>query len=142
MTNHLKAATRDCRVRRVIYSSVAVGDDRKEDRVEILRVSRANNGLDGVSGFLWTDGLSYIQVLEGNPETVTLLLTRIAADPRHRDVRILSDQIDGKKAFSDWAMGSLTSDRDGAVLREQVARFLRHAPDDVRTVFGPLVANG
>lgn len=122
--------------RRLVYASVAVSDDSRRDHVEILRQSRANNGMDGISGFLWTDGVSYLQVLEGAPEAVSLVLGRIIADPRHRDVRIVSDEFGDERAFSDWAMASLPAERDETVLRERVSRFLRHAPDDVRTAFG------
>lgn len=142
MTDELKSEQGDARIRRVIYSSVAVGDERRHDHLEILRQSRANNGLDGVSGFLWTDGHRYLQVLEGDPTTLNSLLTQIIGDPRHCDVNVISDQLDGKKAFSDWAMASLSLDRDSSMLREQVNRFLRHAPDDVRAAFGAIGSEG
>lgn len=121
--------------RRLIYASAAAGDDQRRNHVDILRQSRANNGLNGISGLLWTDGAGYLQVLEGGPEAVANTFGRIAADPRHRDVRIVSDRIEPERAFGDWTMASLPAERDGAMLRERVDRFLRRAPDDVRTAF-------
>lgn len=123
------------RFRRLIYASVAVTDDARQDHLEILGKSRANNGIDGVSGFLWTDGVGYLQVLEGPPEAVASTLNRIMADPRHNDVRIVSDQLDDGRAFGDWVMASVSVDRNDELLRERVRRFLRNAPDDVRTAF-------
>ena len=122
--------------RRLIYTSAATASaDRRRDHVDILRQSRANNGLNGVSGLLWTDGTVYLQLLEGAPEAVSDTFDRIAADPRHHDVRIVSDLIEPERAFGDWTMASLPVEREGAVLRERVDRFLRRAPDDVRTAF-------
>lgn len=121
--------------RRLIYASVAAGDDHRRDHLEILRQSRANNGLNGISGFLWTDGARYLQVLEGTPEAVAATIGRIAADPRHRDMRIVGDRIEPERAFGDWAMASMAAERDGAALRDRVDRFLRRAPDDVRAAF-------
>lgn len=121
--------------RRLIYTSAAAGDDQQRDHLDILRQSRANNGLNGVSGLLWTDGAGYLQVLEGAPEAVSLTFDRIAGDPRHRNLRVVSDRVERERAFGDWTMASLPAERDGAVLRERVDRFLRVAPDDVRTAF-------
>lgn len=121
--------------RRLIYASAAAGVDQRRDHLDILRQSRANNGLNGISGLLWTDGTSYLQLLEGAPEAVSITFDRIAADPRHRDVRIVSDGIEPERAFGDWVMASLPAERDGTVLRERVNRFLRLAPEDVRTAF-------
>lgn len=121
--------------RRLIYASAAAGGDQRRDHLDILRQSRANNGLNGISGLLWTDGSVYLQLLEGAPEAVSITFDRIAADPRHRDVRIVSDGIEPERAFGDWVMASLPAERDGTVLRERVNRFLRLAPEDVRTAF-------
>ncbi len=121
--------------RRLIYTSAAAGADQPRDHVEILRQSRANNGLNGISGFLWTDGTGYLQVLEGGPEVVAATLGRIAGDPRHQDMRIVSDRVEPDRAFADWTMASLAAEREPAMLRERVRRFLRNAPDDVRAAF-------
>lgn len=122
--------------RRLIYVSAATASaDQRRDHVDILRQSRSNNGLNGISGLLWTDGSGYLQLLEGAPDAVSNTFDRIAADPRHSDVRIVSDRIEPERAFGDWTMASLPAERDGAMLRERVDRFLRRAPDDVRTAF-------
>lgn len=130
MTNHVSDG-----FRRLIYASAAAGDDRSRDHLDILRQSQANNGLNGISGFLWTNGAGYLQVLEGAPDAVSLTFGRIAGDPRHRDVRIVSDRVEPERAFGDWTMASLAEERDGPMLRERVDRFLRTASDDVRTAF-------
>lgn len=121
--------------RRLIYTSSAASDDQWQDHLQILRQSRANNGLDGVSGLLWTDGARYLQVLEGAPDAVANTFRRISVDPRHRDMRVVSDGLEPERAFGDWTMASLPAERDGFMLRERVNRFLRTASEDVRTAF-------
>ncbi len=121
--------------RRLIYTSASASEDHARDHREILRQSRANNGLNGISGFLWTDGVDYLQVLEGAPEAVASVLGRIAGDPRHRDMRIVSDVVEPERAFGDWTMASLHAEVQPAILRARVDRFLHHAPDDVRSAF-------
>lgn len=121
--------------RRLVYTSASNRGDGRGDHLEILRQSRANNGLLGISGFLWTDGRGYLQVLEGAPENVEYIMARIRDDPRHSDVRVLSDEGADARAFGDWAMASLPAERDEAMVRERVGRMLRDAPDDVRGAF-------
>ena len=120
-------------VRRIVYSSVAVGDD---DLPTILAQSRANNGLNGISGLLYADGRSYLQVLEGTPEAVGHVFSRIGIDPRHADLRILSDELSGERIFGDWAMASVP-DEGGDLVRARLAGLLRNAPEDVRALFPP-----
>ena len=79
--------------------------------------------------------LGLVPAAERAPEAVAITFDRIAEDPRHRDVRIVSDRIESERAFGDWTMASLPAERDGTVLRERVSRFLHDAPDDVRTAF-------
>lgn len=123
--------------RRVIYRSTARNGESCEDLGQILTQSRRNNGLDGVSGLLWSDGTRYVQLLEGPPESVALTLERIYDDPRHEGVEIISDQMVGERAFGDWSMANLPGDRRGEAA-ERLAHILSRAPDDVRRVFEAL----
>lgn len=123
--------------RRVIYRSTARNGERRDDLAQILAQSRRNNGLDGVSGLLWSDGTRYVQLLEGPPESVALTLARIVADPRHEGVEIISDQMVDDRAFGDWSMANLPGDRRDEA-GERLAHILLRAPDDVRRVFEAL----
>ena len=67
--------------RRVIYTSRAVGEDKRADQEAILASSRRNNGMDGVSGILWIGDGEYRQLLEGPADSVHETLSRIMGDP-------------------------------------------------------------
>lgn len=83
-------------------ASVRIGDTEIED---ILTASRRNNLRDDVTGMLlWADGV-FIQVLEGEADTVRTLYRRIQADDRHRNLMLVLEQPAGKRLFSHWSMG-------------------------------------
>ena len=105
------------------------------DLAAILRESRANNGIDGISGLLTTDGVSFVQVLEGPPESVAATFERIQRDRRHTDIVVVSDNLEAARAFADWTMASLPGEL-AEVLRERLAMLLEDAPTAVRDAFG------
>ena len=79
----------DARFRRIVYSSTATAPTDDDTQIDILRQSRANNGLNGISGILLSDGRRFLQVLEGTPEAIEHVFARISADPRHAEVKTL-----------------------------------------------------
>ena len=75
--------------RRIIYRSRCAAENGRDALPAILASSRRNNGVDGVSGLLWTNGERFVQLLEGPPESVELTFDRIRRDPRHRGVEVV-----------------------------------------------------
>jgi hypothetical protein len=81
---------------------------------EILTVSRRNNLRDGVTGMLlWADGV-FIQILEGEPETVRRLYRRIQTDDRHRNLMLVLEQAADRRLFTQWSMGFKQLDAERA----------------------------
>lgn len=125
-------------VRRLVYTSRALGDDLRHDRHDILAVSRRNNGMDGISGILWIDGDTYLQILEGPAESVELTFDRIRHDPRHVDVVVLEDRDGVDRQFGDWSMAGFPGDApaDAAV---RLTRILAKVDGDVARHFARLL---
>jgi hypothetical protein len=117
-------------LRRLIYTSQA----NDHDLIDILRVSRANNGMDGVSGLLVAKQGVFVQVLEGSPESITTTFDRIRRDSRHSRVEVLSDTAENERVFADWAMAGLKGE-DDASIRERLAVLMTGVPATIRTVF-------
>lgn len=73
----------------------------------ILQVSKRNNRRQDVTGCLLFSGNHFGQVLEGSKPVVVALAARIAGDPRHERVRVLSEATSATRDYNDWAMGYL-----------------------------------
>ena len=70
----------------------------------ILVQSRRNNASQRIVGGLYFVDGSFFQCLEGREAEVQALYDRLAADPRHRDVRLLDRREIDAPAFGEWAM--------------------------------------
>lgn len=88
-----------------IYSSAETTPFSQKDITTLLGKARFNNDKLGVTGMLLYDNGSFFQILEGQPETVTLILDEIQKDQRHNHiVKIIHEEIE-ERNFSDWTMG-------------------------------------
>lgn len=70
----------------------------------ILLQSRRNNPKHAIGGVLHVADGHFFQCLEGLRTKVNETFTRIAADPRHQDVQILSLEPITERMFSQWSM--------------------------------------
>jgi Sensors of blue-light using FAD len=96
---------------RLMYASRATETVRPEALNAILKKSTSNNPGVGITGVLCFSGDIFLQVLEGGRSQVSKLYNRIAQDPRHGDVVLLSyDEID-ERSFAGWAMGQVNMSR-------------------------------
>ena len=88
-----------------VSRATAAFDDAKVQ--SILHASRRENARHDVTGCLLFSGHCFAQVLEGRQSVVTALARKIAADPRHGGVRVLSEAQRDEREYADWAMGYL-----------------------------------
>jgi hypothetical protein len=98
---------------RLMYASRTAGKMDSEALLKILRQSKANNPPRGITGLLCHDGTSdiFMQALEGGRSAVNQLYLKIAADPRHSDVVLLSYEEIGQRRFAGWTMGQVNMSR-------------------------------
>jgi hypothetical protein len=92
---------------RLMYASRAAPAVDQEELVAILRKSKAHNPALGITGVLCFSQGIFLQVLEGGRGAVNRLYNRIAADPRHGDVELLSYAEIGERRFAGWSMGQV-----------------------------------
>jgi len=96
---------------RLMYASRAVESVDPDDLAAILKKSKANNPPIGVTGVLcFSDGI-FLQVLEGGRSPVSALYNKIASDPRHHDVVLLSYEEVSERSFAGWSMGQVNLSR-------------------------------
>ena len=96
---------------RLMYASRAIEPVRLETLNAILKKSTANNPVSGVTGVLCFSGEIFLQVLEGGRLPVSKLYNRIAQDPRHTDVVLLSYEEIDERSFAGWSMGQVNMGR-------------------------------
>jgi len=112
----------------------------------ILQIARRNNRRLDITGCLLYGGHNFAQVLEGDRSAVLALYRRIAADPRHGEVKVMMERQRAEREYGEWSMGYLHNQdfagelealmlddgRDPRVIADLIARM---RPD---TVMGSL----
>ena len=96
-------------IRQVIYISKAADNFAATELRELAEVAARNNKLRGITGALLFIDNCFIQVIEGDEYSMSDLLAKLKADPRHHDIRIISDQLEECRHFADWSMGLIST---------------------------------
>ncbi|MAH84925.1 MAG: hypothetical protein CBB68_11600 [Rhodospirillaceae bacterium TMED8] len=89
----------------ILYTSKVARECGDREIKDILRVSRANNARNSVTGMLIYKDDDFLQYLEGPSEHVTELYEVIEKDQRHQDVNVVKDGMIEERVFYDWDMG-------------------------------------
>lgn len=92
-------------LRQIIYVSLLSESQDPSCISDILRESQSNNADNHVTGMLLYVNGSFLQVLEGNRETLQKLYTKICADPRHSSAVKILDHESPERDFPRWSMG-------------------------------------
>jgi hypothetical protein len=96
--------------------------------LELLRVARANNARDGITGMLLYHDGNFIQAIEGPLAAVERTFARIRANDAHDGVVATRPMPVKERQFADWSMGFLASGALSADARRTVNDFLRRPP--------------
>lgn len=72
---------------------------------DLIQTCHRNNARLGLTGLLHYNGDHFIQVLEGGRAEVSSLYHRIARDPRHVNIILLSAGDVRERFFPTWSMG-------------------------------------
>lgn len=92
----------------VIYSSQATKPLTTADLEKILVDARAGNEAHNVTGALvYVDGV-FLQILEGDKDTVFKLMSSIGKDTRHSSVKVFHEAQINERAFGSWRMAYLS----------------------------------
>ena len=109
----------------LIYQSQALTAFTIAELIELLQQSYTYNMANGLSGMLLhAPNGQFLHVLEGDMAAVKdLYYRRIAIDPRHEHLVVLSEGLSATQVFSDWTM----SFRDGPSLTGLPGYLAPHA---------------
>lgn len=90
----------------------------------ILHQSEANNSLAAVTGVLLATRSHFLQVIEGTFEDVNETFFRIARDPRHEHIQLLSFEVVDARLFESWAMKGIgILDTNSVLARHLIAKY-------------------
>ncbi|MFT4013304.1 MAG: BLUF domain-containing protein [Paracoccus sp. (in: a-proteobacteria)] len=88
-----------------LYRSRTLLVPRSVECQRILVSARARNAQLALTGFLHLEDGAFYQWLEGPDAALQLVLDRIALDPRHERMQILSRGTQETRQFPNWQMG-------------------------------------
>lgn len=92
-------------IRQIIYVSSSIQELAEEALHSLLVQARRNNEKNDVTGLLFYHLGIFLQVLEGPPEAIEQLFSKISDDSRHKRVIILLDEMLDSRDFENWRMG-------------------------------------
>ena len=88
-----------------IYVSSAVEPMSNEDLKKLLHTCRINNERNRITGMLLYKRGHFMQVIEGDEESVSKLMKIIETDVRHKNIDILRSGYIQSRDFPNWSMG-------------------------------------
>jgi hypothetical protein len=88
----------------LVYCSLAQPGLSPENISAILKTSIENNAKNNITGCLLYYNQEFVQILEGEHETIRKLFSKIEDDARHSGVILLAEGEKEKRVFSNWSM--------------------------------------
>ena len=90
----------------LIYVSAATDIFNDGQLVTILELARKKNKALGITGLLlFNNRGTFLQLIEGEEDSITKLYSSITKDPRHQRIDCLDRQYIAERSFPDWQMG-------------------------------------
>lgn len=89
----------------LVYTSTARSLMSDLELTELLEFCRIRNSHDALTGMLLYKDGSFMQVLEGDKQTVLSTFARIQKDTRHKDIFLLRERELESRNFDGWSMG-------------------------------------
>lgn len=117
-------------VNQLVYISQAVRKMSQEDLIAIQNSAKKNNGPLDVTGSLFYNGGWFLQVLEGPAATLDELYEKIERDPRHKNSRILYNELAKFRTFPRWNMNMTNLDDRQADKYDELVEVLAAAQAD------------
>ena len=98
----------------IIYTSEFSGrkEDIKTTLPDMVNQLKVNNLKLGITGSLFYHNLRFIQVLEGEKDSVELTMSTLEKDNHHKNIQRIIDQGIKKRGFKQWGKDSLNLSED------------------------------
>jgi hypothetical protein len=109
----------------IIYTSKYIGraEDIDDVLADIVVRSEINNLEFGITGLLFYQNGRFIQVLEGERDSLEGLMSILEQDDRHENIQRIIDQAIKKRAFEEWSMDSLNLSEGATIDPDELIRI-------------------
>jgi hypothetical protein len=94
----------------LIYASRSAEDFHEHEIPDLLQQVRIANAKQEFTGMLLYIRGSFLQVLEGQPEMIDAVFSKILGDKRHTQTRLIARESIPERAFEGWTMMHKTLD--------------------------------
>jgi len=92
-------------------------DDEATAMVDIVHVAAFLNARNGVTGALTLQDGMFVQVLEGSPSALDILMLHLHFDERHEEIEVVARGRIERRAFPAWGMAAPTRGQCGVLSR-------------------------
>jgi hypothetical protein len=123
----------------LVYISKATKIFDSNSLFKILEAAKNNNSHQDITGSLLYDGGRFIQILEGEKDTITSLYEKISKDPRHSNVKILYLEEASIRLFPTWSMSMLNLQVDKPKNLSELKKILGQIDEKKKLGSTPLV---
>lgn len=93
--------------------------------VDIVHVAAFLNARHGITGALTLQDGVFVQVLEGSPSALDILMLHLHFDERHEDIEVVARDRIERRAFAAWGMASTRGPSAG------LSRLIAERPADL-----------
>lgn len=107
---------------RLFYVSEIVGSPSAVEMQLLLGQAQIRNRRLDITGMIAKSDQHFCQVLEGLPRSIEQVMERVRRDSRHRNVRVLLEQLTERRQFEGWAMALVERDD----MADEMALLHRH----------------
>ncbi|MGH7025705.1 BLUF domain-containing protein [Brevundimonas sp.] len=100
----------------LVYCSRArLNQEQADEQIaDIVHVSTFRNARVGITGALTLRGGAFVQLLEGTPTELDILMLHLHFDERHEDIVVLAREQITRRAFPIWGMTASRPDQRAA----------------------------
>ena len=109
----------------LLYTSVAKWEMSSNELIELLEQSRKKNLRLNITGLLVYHNGEFMQILEGEKETVLELYDTITNDERHTSVKMFWEDSLPERGFSKWTMGFVNTENIELSTLKGYSQFLK-----------------
>ena len=94
-----------------------------ENLQQIVEASQKNNLEKNITGVLFYNNGTFLQIIEGKKEDLALLMKKILSDSRHKQLRILIEEPVDERGFFNWSLDGFDLTSNEKIKQERITEI-------------------